>query len=367
MKVETPKPPEAAVQEFKKNSFIIRQDYLKTACHFLDDASLGLVFRNIKEFIINPAHEAQLPPLVAMNYYQLVEGIKQENEKYYKILEKRKASYYSMKQRAAQFGKNNLDKTDQTEKNEKLKSSLRIGMESIKDSNIDREGNGTDSTATDSTATVRNGSQDANASVSYKNYNIKNKDFFNKEYTRRYLIEKKIFFTLEGFEKFFDFNCELNWPYKAETAARRWFAKNPADEMKENKKIKKAPQQPGTPRDLLGTRRAVWANLSNLTTSLDFMTLLRDVQVVAVEPTMEGEHRVRFSTKGKPQAEIIIQNHIQKIKEAWEMTTKRKIVYYEFCFPRDGEIQFIMSTPDNLKKHCLREEPAKPAEAEPAN
>ena len=364
MKENEKQTPQAA-QETRKKGFVLRQDYLKSACHFLDDTALGTVLRNIYEFVENPAHVAKLDPIPQICYYQLTEGIKEENQKYYKILKQRQENYQAMKRRANGFLQNNNDKTDkgnQTEQSLKSEIPPMIGKDNdlLKDKEMDMVGSGTVGSGT-----VGNSTEDTIVSnTSYKNYSIKNNIFFNEIYTRNYLAEKKIFIKKEFWTEFFNYNCDIGWPYKAETAARRFLNKNPkaVDDGKTREENKKnPPKQPATPAELQATRRAVWEVLKENVSQIEYKNLLQWVHVTMVQKTVEG-HKVQFSAKSKSAAEIIIQNHQATLNRVWEQVTKQKVIYYEWCFPDDGGIKYIMGTPENLKKHCL-----KPQEEEAAN
>ena len=339
--------PETTQEERKKGSFLIRQDYLKTACHFLDDNSLGAVFRNIYQFIINPNHEAQLQPLPNMCYFQLTEGIKEENIKYYKILEKRKANYLDMKNRAAQFGKNNSNKTDENEKTdeiEKNNSSLRIGKDSIKDSNM--EGNAEDSNAMDSNATVGSGTQDTNVSVSNKEYSIKNRNIFlnNEVYTRNYLREKKMFLKEGARKEFWAYNNdELQWPYKPETAFRRWIKRHPQDEMKP-KETKKAPDLPATPAPLLAFENEFKEALREVIFIKDFKTFFEGLRLIKISESINGD-KILFATQSKFNAEYIRENYANNIEQTYLALKSRKCLGVDFCFVDNyaKELKYLMT------------------------
>ena len=364
MKVEKETTPTIAAQdERKKGSFLIRQDYLKTACHFLTNEALGAVFRNINDFVTDPQHVAQLDPLPNMCYYQLTEGIKQENEKYYKILARRQANYQDMKRRAASFGKNNSNKNDkndetaETSENEKNDFSNRIGKGNALVYGKDKEGNATEGFAADRNATEGNGTEEVvntTSDNSYKNFNSKNSIFFNKEYTRGYLLQKKLFLKKEAFNNFFDYNCEImHWAYKPETAFRRWIKKNPEDEEKP-KEEKKAPEQPRTPAALqeLGERlHTLWRETFTVT---DFKTWLTDFYLIEAKYTVDG-YELTFSTVSKFKAEHIREHFEDKIRATFEgvKNCKVKIINYKFVYCSElCELQNIkIEPPKEAAKH----------------
>lgn len=333
----------AAQEERKKGSFLIRQDYLKAACHFLDNNSLGAVFRNIYDFVCNPSHVAKLEPLPSMCYFQLTEGIKEENEKYYKILARRQANYQDMKRRAASFGKNNSDKTDETDKtNETAENnfSLRNGKVNVMVNG--KEGNATEGNATEGNAAVGIGTQDVvnNTTSNKKEYNSNNNLFFNKEYTRRYLIDKKMFLKKEAFENFFDYNVSIHWPYKPETAFRRWVKKNPDDEMKPAE-IKKAPEQPATPAQLA----EIWRKVLSFLVDYELCKaterkMIERLTFVLMQPTTGG-FRLTFGAPHKSLAEYIRDNHQDNIKKAFEKILGGKVAAAEYVFPGKTEMMYL--------------------------
>lgn len=343
-----------------KNGFVIDKKRIQLACEVLEDPELGSVFRNVYMFLTERDFKTQLKDVPFVCYKNIINGIKEQNAIWEKKVLERRKKYEETRRKANEFDKNNLDKTDNSDKTENYdktensKNALRSGEV--------LNGEFEDVVSSDMVGSVMVGSvvsslqdvENTTSSNSYKNYNSKNKVFFNKDYTRNYLLQKKLFLKKEAFDNFFDYNCEImHWAYKPETAFRRWIKKNPEDEEKP-KEEKKAPEQPRTPaalQELDERLHTLWRETFTVT---DFKTWLTDFYLIEAKYTVDG-YELTFSTVSKFKAEHIREHFEDKIRATFEgvKNCKVKTINYKFVYCSElCELQNIkIEKPKEAAKH----------------
>ena len=316
------------VENIKKKGFIIYMDRLQTACDTLDDPGLGRVFRNINEYVHNPHH---LPNFADrgeyVNYQYMVGGIRDNNEEWKEKIIKRRLRYENDKQKTSNFDNNgNFDKTGETENLQlPIKNSTQINIQSSAQS------------SSQSNLTTTN----VVSSQSKKQFQSKFKDTFSdKEYTLKYLNEKKIFFTEKGFEEFYDFNCELGWPYDAARAARN-FQKLHPETKKAPEKRKEAPQPPATPPKLQEAKEQILQALRETVSLHDFNTWFKDLELLEIVPTVDGD-KITVGIKSKGFAEYFRDTFEGTLKDAYKIITGSNVLDVWYCFVDEGQIKQLI-------------------------
>ena len=285
----------------KKDGFVLYKDRCKLAVNFLNIQERGELFTAIVDYVHN-----DLPQLsndkINICYSFIIDGINRENAKY-KAESERRAEYYRRKNKQSTTNTDNTDFTENTDKN----------IISVQNRNGEGNGNG------EGNKTNR------------KEFNINNKIFLdNKEYTRRYLAEKKIFLKPSAFDSFFDYNVSIGFPYKPETAAKRWIKKNPDDEQKPTTE-KKPPQPPTTPAEFKLFREQLLDVLRNNVPAIDFKTWIQPIEVLKTRQNANNTADIALGMKSKFFAEYVKQNYECEIADAFKILKGvEPCIYYTF-------------------------------------
>ena len=341
----------------KKKGFILYKKDLNLCCAHFDDTAIGRIMRHINEYVKNPSYTPQKIEFAEQLQYDLfVDGIRENTEEWRDKIVQRRLRYEESKKNNSDNSdnpdkKNNSDNCDNPDKTKKTVIDKNKTSEDNTAQSNQVQSNQVQSNQVQSNQTTSNDvSSTQFNSNSKKEFNVNNKIFFNQEYVRKYLVEKKIYFTQKGFQDFFNYNCEIFWPYKPETAARRWFKNNPDDQWKPGEnEIKKDPPQPGTPSDYINLKRTIESRLYKVDSiTASTRQILKTVHIKEVTDSIDGKCVV-FSAPSESAARLMINYQLLFI-EVFEKYTKSKVLKAEFCFPANGELHTIQSYNQRFKK-----------------
>ena len=338
--------PEATREEIvqKKDGFVLYKRRCKLVQHYLNNEELGELFRGLIDYVhnVNPTFSTKV---IEAYYNIMVDDVEEMNEKYVSE-SRRRAKWYADQKKKSQ----NQNSADENDKNVKDVKNVKNAEDVKNRIDIDKDiavGEGTAQGEGTASASAQIENTLTNISNSKKEYNNNHIFLQNKEYTRRYLAEKKIFLKPSAFDAFFDYNVSIGFPYKPDTAAKRWIKKNPEDEQKPVTK-KEAPQPPTTPPDLVKFREDLLEAVRPFVGAVDFKTWIEPVQVFKIQQNMNNTFDIALSVKSKFFAQHLKQHFECEIADAFKILKGVEPCIY-YTFPDGYELKTFQ--PGKLK--CL--------------